>query len=396
MKRLKKWLSLILCLVLSLSLMIWTAGAAFTDDSRIEHKQAVALCSELGIINGMPDGSYQPQKNVTRAQMSKMICVALNGGKDPKPSVSNHLEFQDIVNHWAAPYIQMCADRGIVAGVGGGRFNPDGSVTGTQAAKMLLTALGYDQTYEEYVGPQWSVNVNTQADDIQLYQQINAAYNRALPLSRDNAAQMIANTLWAFEVDYDLSGAHGSGPVAYNLGRTFLDAHFTRPPPSAGDSHVFESVKGEYTHRSYTPNDSTLISLSISPDGTFYGTWQRTNQSLTGANHPNGTIWAGTFKGEFLRINHVTPYRDFMYIKSIELLSPSTPRYEDGCLIQFSLPPMLCARDLIDIYHQGTPLEEMLGYAPTWISLEISIPSNQKLPLRVLYNSTQEYGFLAE
>lgn len=47
------------------------------------------------------------------------------------------------VNHWAAGYIQYCYANNIINGMGDGTFNPDGQVTGLQFAKMLLCALGY-------------------------------------------------------------------------------------------------------------------------------------------------------------------------------------------------------------------------------------------------------------
>ncbi|MFQ9410814.1 MAG: S-layer homology domain-containing protein [Evtepia gabavorous] len=47
-------------------------------------------------------------------------------------------------------YIESCVAQGIVSGVGGGRFSPAGNLTGSQLAKMLLVALGYDADIEGY------------------------------------------------------------------------------------------------------------------------------------------------------------------------------------------------------------------------------------------------------
>ena len=66
-----------------LSVMVVGTGAAFSDQSSIKNTEAVDACVALNIIAGMEDGSYRPANNVTRAQMCKMICVALNGGKEP-------------------------------------------------------------------------------------------------------------------------------------------------------------------------------------------------------------------------------------------------------------------------------------------------------------------------
>ena len=80
---LKKVLTLVLTVAMLLSVMVVGTGAAFSDQDSIKNKEAVDVCTTLNIIAGMEDGSYRPANNVTRAQMCKMICVALNGGKEP-------------------------------------------------------------------------------------------------------------------------------------------------------------------------------------------------------------------------------------------------------------------------------------------------------------------------
>ena len=87
-----------------------------------------------------------------------MICVALNGGKEPNLATNATPTFSDVRTNansaWAEKYIESCASQGIVSGVGGGKFAPAGNVTGTQLAKMLLVALGYMMQRCEEVGCQ--------------------------------------------------------------------------------------------------------------------------------------------------------------------------------------------------------------------------------------------------
>ena len=79
----KKVLSLVLCVAVMLSVMVMGAGAAFSDQDKIENTEAVDACSALNIIGGYEDGSYHPERNIKRSEITKMICVALNGGKEP-------------------------------------------------------------------------------------------------------------------------------------------------------------------------------------------------------------------------------------------------------------------------------------------------------------------------
>ncbi|MCI5689774.1 MAG: S-layer homology domain-containing protein, partial [Clostridiales bacterium] len=84
----KKVLSLVLCLAVMLSVMVVGAGAAFSDQDKIENTEAVDACSALNIINGYEDGAFHPERNIKRAEVTKMICVALNGGEEPNTSTN--------------------------------------------------------------------------------------------------------------------------------------------------------------------------------------------------------------------------------------------------------------------------------------------------------------------
>ena len=185
--------------------MVVGAGAAFSDQSKIKNTEAVDACTALNIIGGYPDGSFKPEGNITRAEVTKMICVALNGGKNPAVSTNTTPTFSDVRTNpnsaWAEGYIESCYAQGIVSGVGGGKFAPAGNVTATQMAKMLLVALGYNADNEGFTGNAWATNVNVRASQKGLYEDLeNIDVNAAL--TRDNAAQMIWNALNAYEVEY--------------------------------------------------------------------------------------------------------------------------------------------------------------------------------------------------
>ena len=93
------------------------------------------------------------------------------------------------------------AAQGIVSGVGGGKFNPAGNVTGVQLAKMLLVSLGYKSENEGFTGNAWATNVNVRAAQKGLYDGLEKMDTSAA-LTRDNAAQMVWNALKAYEVEY--------------------------------------------------------------------------------------------------------------------------------------------------------------------------------------------------
>ena len=200
----KKVLSLVLCVAVMLSVMVMGAGAAFSDQDKIKNTEAVDACVALNIIGGYEDGSYHPERNIKRSEITKMICVALNGGKEPNVSTNTTPTFSDVRGTsaaWAEGYIESCVAQGIISGVGGGRFSPNGNVTGTQLAKMLLVSLGYNANTEEFVGNAWATNVNVRASQKGLYEGLESMDTSAA-ITRDNAAQMVWNAMNAYEVEY--------------------------------------------------------------------------------------------------------------------------------------------------------------------------------------------------
>ena len=214
MRNLKRVLSLALASVMLIGMMVVGASAAnyddFSDKDKIVNKEAVSTLVELGVIAGKDDGTYDPTGIVTRAEMAKMICVVLNGGKDPSLGDVTKYSYTDTVGHWAAPYIEYCAIRSIVAGKGDGTFAPNETVTGSQAAKMLLVAAGYQSAIEGFTGANWEANTNVRANAVGLYDGLDI--NPSQGLTRDSAAQMVYNILDVEQVTYKYTlVANGDG-----------------------------------------------------------------------------------------------------------------------------------------------------------------------------------------
>ena len=87
MRNLKRALSMALASVMVLGLTVVGAGAAgyqdFTDADEIQHTEAVSMITELGILAGLPDGSFGATQNFDRASFARLVCVVLNGGQEP-------------------------------------------------------------------------------------------------------------------------------------------------------------------------------------------------------------------------------------------------------------------------------------------------------------------------
>ena len=234
MRNLKRALSLALASVMVVSMMVVGAGAAsyddFSDKDKIVNKEAVQMLVELGVINGKDTGDFDPTGIVTRAEMAKMICVVLNGGKDPSLGTTVTNSYTDTVGHWASGYIEYCTQLGIVAGDGAGKFNPNATVTGSEAAKMLLVAMGYKSEVEGFTGSNWAIAVNVRANQKGLYSDLSISVDEGL--TRDSAAQMVYNALDAGVVSYDYtlvtdgSSISSSPTLIDNNNKTLLEDKF--------------------------------------------------------------------------------------------------------------------------------------------------------------------------
>ena len=170
------------------------AGAAFTDQADIKvDADVVVTLVSLGIVEGFEDGSFQPNGTVTRAQMAKMIYVLRTGNSDASAYNDEKSSFTDINGHWARGYIKYCQSLGIIAGKSNTKFVPNEKVSAQEAAKMLLVTLGYNAQKAGLVGTGWASKTNALADEAGLLEDVNTSFTAACP--RQYAAQLIYNAI---------------------------------------------------------------------------------------------------------------------------------------------------------------------------------------------------------
>ena len=226
MRNLKRALSLALAAIMLIGMMVVSASATglddFSDKDKVVNKDAVSMLTTLGVINGKEDGSYfDPTGNVTRAEMAKMIATVLNQGADVDGLyVGMNTGLTDVKGHWAESYINYCYSLGIIAGRGNGKFDPAATVTGNEAAKMLLVAAGYDAQLEGLTGADWAIKTASLASTLGIFDNLSVATSD--PLTRDNAALLIYNAL-----DIEMIQKYENGyAIAFTDHRTLLSAKY--------------------------------------------------------------------------------------------------------------------------------------------------------------------------
>ena len=207
------------------------AGAAFTDEADIVNAEAVDLLTELNIINGYSDGSFNPEGDVTRAEFAKMIYVIRNGGNDDASAHANNpTSFTDLTDSWYQGYIKYLQNTGIVAGKTATQFDPDGNVTTGEALKMALVLGGYRADKAGLTGTKWLTNTVTLATTNRLLNDVNSSITGAC--TRQDAAQILANALDMTAVRYseivedfvnDSEDGLALGGSSISVGRKWMD-----------------------------------------------------------------------------------------------------------------------------------------------------------------------------
>ncbi len=159
MRTLKKALCLVLVLSMVMGIGVIGAGAAYSDADQIEYQEAVDVMTAIGVMQGVGENTFDPDGTFTRAQAAKMLAYMMLG-EEAAEALPARSDFTDVsADQWFSKYIGYGVNEGFLAGMGDGTFKPDDPVTGYQWAKMLLCALGYDSKTEGFEGVGYEINI---------------------------------------------------------------------------------------------------------------------------------------------------------------------------------------------------------------------------------------------
>lgn len=141
MKNLKKVLALVTMFTMLLSVAV-SAGALYPDvEDNASYAEAVETLNVLGIMIGDEKGNFNPDASITRAETAAIVTRMKALGN--AASGANGTNFSDVAaDHWAAGYINLAEQSGIINGYGDGTFGPSDAVTYEQVIKMIVAALG--------------------------------------------------------------------------------------------------------------------------------------------------------------------------------------------------------------------------------------------------------------
>jgi len=113
---------------------------SFIDISKHWAKAAIEKMAALGATEGYPDGSFKPDRTITRAEFVTALVKALN------LKASNSKVYADTTGHWAREFISIAEGCGLITGYNDGTFRPDEPVTREQMALIAVKAAGMNNT----------------------------------------------------------------------------------------------------------------------------------------------------------------------------------------------------------------------------------------------------------
>lgn len=232
MKNFKKVLALVLVLATLLGLATMASATEYKDADKIsaDYTEAVKVLDLIETMQGYPNGEFKPTANITREEAAKLIAIFDNKDADISTYYTSINPFADEKGRWGESYVGYGYRAGIIAGMNATTFAPTANVTGTQFLKMALVTLGYDQEAEGFVGSSWAVNVLSLARKLDLIDGLADGWKAEKDLTREEAAQILLNTLKADTVEYAQEAKQvGFKPVKVTTenGKLLTDPYWT-------------------------------------------------------------------------------------------------------------------------------------------------------------------------
>ncbi len=201
MRNLKKFLALVMAMVMTFSLMLSVNAANtakdFDDANQIteEFVEAADVLTGMKVFQG-DEGGFRPGDTIIRAEVAALIYRLATGDVDDVRSgaYANYGNFTDVSeSDWFAGYVGYCANAGYIKGTSPTTFDPYAPVTGYETLAMILRAIGYDKN-NEFTGSTWETNVSALATQLGILTNIKTThYGNTLYLAsrRDVVAELL-------------------------------------------------------------------------------------------------------------------------------------------------------------------------------------------------------------
>lgn len=182
----------IVSVLLAAALVLGLAAPAFAAQAQVTVDEAAQVLAALDIMTGDENGDLHLDQPVTRAEFTKLT-VAASAYADSVGPTASISPYPDVPRtNWAAPYIQVAQEKGMVRGYLDGTFRPNNQIQLVEGVSMVLSLLGY--TNEDFSGA-WGSGQMAKYQALGLDRGVTAGKND--PMTRQDALWLFYNLLTA-------------------------------------------------------------------------------------------------------------------------------------------------------------------------------------------------------
>lgn len=113
-----------------------------SDIAQNAYKNAILKLNYAGVLKGYTDGTFKPDKEVTRAEFAKIAVLAMGFTDEQAKLLQGKTVFKDLpANHWATGYVNLAVSQGIIKGYPDGTFKPNNNVKVAEALTVFVQGL---------------------------------------------------------------------------------------------------------------------------------------------------------------------------------------------------------------------------------------------------------------
>jgi hypothetical protein len=127
--------------VLAIAPVVFAATFPDVPENTVNYN-AIEYLKGKGVVSGYPDGTFQPETTINRAEALKIVTLAIGTALDSQTP----LPFPDVSDgQWFYQYVRKAFDLKIVEGYPDGTFKPGNNINVAESLKMILLAFSNDQ-----------------------------------------------------------------------------------------------------------------------------------------------------------------------------------------------------------------------------------------------------------
>ncbi len=191
-------LLLIFIAIFAISINQKSYAVVFYDTIGTRYQGASEILGELEVISGVKEGVFEPYRNVTRAEFTKMLVEASMTKAEIEAfnSDDSAITFKDVKkDDWFYKYVVAGVNKKLINGYENNTFKPNADITYNEIAKLITLALGH--TYLKPDNPDgWEVNYLDKVRELKLFR-FATIRSTEDPAIRGNVAFIIWNMLKA-------------------------------------------------------------------------------------------------------------------------------------------------------------------------------------------------------